>query len=328
MATSHRLLRALADRPEELALLLRSEYRPGQTLLHHAAAQGDAALLAALLAFDPSLASVEVSEGALYERELRRANALMSAVAGLQPAAVRALLPHSWPQPRDGGGQPNAAQQAQQAAGSCAATSGSREHFSTGSRSPGALVKLATCQTDLLARLLHSVACYEQWPMLHHGVGHRHWRHWPAPPQLPIPDLRQRAEATLVALLEGPHGERGRVRAVVNSRGCSCSCSCACPSACAHLPVPTCCLRSPVVPPKSSCQILRNHRRHRHQRAHRRSRCRNVPARCDGVCRSRLPALGRPDAAAPRSVSHWLQVRLGDPAPQRGPAPAPRGGGC
>lgn len=60
-------------------------------------------------------------------------------------------------------------------------------------------------QFSTLARLLHSIAAFEQGPTWG-DLFLRDWDLWPEPPQPEPADLRQRAEATLVALLEGPHG--------------------------------------------------------------------------------------------------------------------------
>lgn len=198
MASTDGLLHALADRPEELALLLRCEYRPQQTLLHHAAAEGDIMLIQALLAYDPSLARVELNVSTKHNRNAWE-NALMSAVAALQPAAVRALLPHCWPPPQPPPGQ----QAAINSSSSKPASSGIGSPCST---EPGCRDQLAPSflQVGLLARLLHSIAAYEGWVEWHCGT--ERLGPWPDPPQPPPADLRQQAEATLLALLEGPHG--------------------------------------------------------------------------------------------------------------------------
>lgn len=192
MTSARQLLRALADRPGELDLLLRSEYRPRQTLLHHAAATGDAELLSALLAYDPSLAQVEVEEG----RDGYSSPALVAAVAALQPAAVRALLPLSWPLPARRAGEAPDGQHGQQAGGSSSSTDDSWS-----SCTPGAI------QVGLLPRLLHTIAVYDE---CHSLSG---WPDWAAPPQPAPAGWRQRAEATLAALLEGPHGGLARAHA-------------------------------------------------------------------------------------------------------------------
>jgi hypothetical protein len=186
--------------PKELALLVRSEYRPRQTLLHHAAAVGNLALIDTLLAFDRSLALIEVQDSVdRYIHPL--SNALMAAVAALQPAAVRALLPHSWPPALLR--QRAAAQQGQQTGGSAG---GSGQSSPTPSNYADPLMDLGGWQVDLLARLLHSIAAYDKWPALASTDGNRWWHHWPQPPQPRPDDLQQRAEATLLALLEGPQG--------------------------------------------------------------------------------------------------------------------------
>ncbi|PRW32876.1 tat pathway signal sequence [Chlorella sorokiniana] len=200
MASTHHLLRALADRPDELALLLRSEYRPRQTLLHHAAAVGDAALADALLAYDPSLAQVEWEEGSIYYCK-PWANAPMAAVASLQPAAVRTLLPHSWPPHQQQQQQPG---EKQQPSGTSSSSGGTSAGLGGGRQAPPTDAR--TFQVGLLARLLHSIAAWEEWPSWQCGIGYKDWQEWPAPPQPRPAALRQQAEATLVALLEGPQG--------------------------------------------------------------------------------------------------------------------------
>lgn len=188
MASTHRLLRALADRPEELALLLRCEYRPKQTLLQHAVAVGNADLLDTLLGFDPSLArfgsSRSGSEGWI---DLPPDTALADAIMALQPAAVRTLLPHSWPS----GCHSSSAAGKQQASGGQISPASSAED---GSWSPGAF------QASMLSLLLRVLAVYDGWPL-----ADRLWL-WPKPAQPPPADWRPRVEATLAALLEGPHG--------------------------------------------------------------------------------------------------------------------------
>ncbi|PRW33054.1 phenylacetic acid degradation operon negative regulatory [Chlorella sorokiniana] len=201
MALTHRLLRALADRPEELALLLRSEYRPRQTLLHHAAAVGDAALIDSLLAYDPSLARLDLNKASSCDwYHHPPATALAAAILALQPAAIRALLPHSWPpllrtceQQASSGPSSSPSSPASQPP----AQKAPQRLEIDDSWSPGAF------QACMLSLLLRVVANYDGWP----PAGCFSFSDWSAKlPQPAPPDWRQRVEATLEALLHGPHG--------------------------------------------------------------------------------------------------------------------------
>lgn len=168
MAATEQLLRALADRPETLAALLRGEHKEDATLLHCAAVCGDVELVQALLGFDSSLAHVGLEEHAYRSWwESPPATALAAAVAALQPAVIPALLLPSWP-PRG--------------------------------TSSGTLLSAAAFQVSLLARLLHVATQYHGWSTSDSFYG------WPAAPRPPPTDWRQRVEATLAALLAGPHG--------------------------------------------------------------------------------------------------------------------------
>lgn len=218
MTSARQLLRALSDRPGELGLLLRSEYRPAKTPLHRAAATGDAELLSALLAYDPSLAQVEVEETRqfYYCRRTFPVTALVFAVAALQPAAVRALLPLSRPPPASRADEAQQGQHQRQASEGSRSSSGSHSSGShssgssdgMGSSRSGGSPRPTICsfQVGLLARLLHTVTYYEDWCSGAYEHSHACWHHWPEPPEPAPPDWRQRAEDTLAALLEGPHG--------------------------------------------------------------------------------------------------------------------------
>lgn len=173
MATK-RLLRVLADRPETLAALLRGEETP--TLLHTAAVCGDVELVQVLLAYDSSLALLGLKEPACSSWWDRPpATALAAAVAALQPAVIPTLLPASWP-PRG--------------------------------TDSDTLLTAAAFQVSHLARLLQVITrCHGKDA----DVFSSYCSAPPQPqPQPPAADWRQRVEATLAALLEGPHGGCGR----------------------------------------------------------------------------------------------------------------------